>query len=248
MLARAALTAVLTGGRPAAGPRLLVVVATDAGRLLADLGDDVHDARRLARRLAVAEARGTRERLLAELLATGWLVITAVDRIGRPAGQRVIASLLDAVIDRGGEACVGISVPPVAAALDPVLESRLSAGLVVTVPGGRRRVPAPAARASVREVIRTTARLQGVSVVQLVGQCRQRSIVRSRCIAIYVARICTGSSLDAIGEAFGGRDHTTAMRSVRAVESRLPVDMALADDVRDVVSALDGRAGKSRPA
>lgn len=237
-LARAALTAVLSGARPAPASRLLVLVSACAERLIADLGHDVHDAATLARRLALAEARGTQDRVRDELMAADWIVIAAVDRIGRASRQRAIAALLDAVADHGRAAFVTLAVPPAAASLDPALESRLVSGLVVTVPAASARMSPATGRCSLQTVVRTTARLQGVSVTDLVGQGRHRSLARSRGIAMYVARSCTNLSLAAIGSAFGGRDHTTAMRSVRAVESRLAADASLADDVRDVLLAL----------
>jgi chromosomal replication initiator protein len=55
-------------------------------------------------------------------------------------------------------------------------------------------------------------------------------------------------SHDVIGLAFGGRDHTTAMRSVKNVERRLRSDPSLAADVRDVLAALDHSPRRSRPA
>jgi len=245
-LARAALMHLLADRAPTIDMPLLVVVARDGGRLLGDLGRDVHDAAGLARRLALAEARGTQGRLHDTLLAAGWLAIAGVDRIGRPERQRAIAALLDVVADHGATACVTMAVPPTAAGLTPALETRLSAGLIVALPAAE--APAAAGRGSLPEVIRTTARLHGLPVARLVGHCRQRSVVRSRSIAMYVARACTGLSHDVIGMAFGGRDHTTAMRSVRNVEHGMRNDPSLAADVRDVLAALDRPQGRSRPA
>jgi chromosomal replication initiation ATPase DnaA len=224
------------------------VVSTRGERLLADLGRTVHEARHLARRLALAESRGTQARVRDELLATDWLLIVAADRIRPPSRQRVIASLLDALMDRDIAACVTLTVPPTAAGLHPALESRLASGLVVTVPAESSPVTGCVGHASLPAVIRATARQQSVSVAQLTGQSRHRSLARSRGIAMYVARACTGASLAAIGQAFGGRDHTTAMRSVRAVEARLAADAELAADVRDVIAALGLTTPEARPA
>jgi len=246
-LARAALTAVLSGDDLAIGPRLLVIVAPRGDRILADLGQEVHEAGSLARRLAAAEARATQERLRDQLLGTGSVAIAGIDRVGRPDRQRVLAAFLDVVADRGHTAFVTLAVHPASAALDPMLESRLSAGLIITVPAAENIVLTGSRRLSLSTVIRTTARLQRVSTTNLLGQSRHRSIVRSRSIAMYVARTCTGASLGTIGMAFGGRDHTTAMRSVRSIERRLAGDPALAGDVRAVITALQ-TGGRTRPA
>lgn len=245
-LARAALTAVLAGGDVAIGQRLIVIVAPHGERVLADLGVHVHDAATLARRLAAAEARATQERLRDDLLAPEWLAIAGIDRVGRADRQRVIASLLDAGADRGRATCVTMALPPAAAALDPMLESRLSSGLVVTLPATTHHGRATPVATSVPVVIRTTARVHRVDVSDLVGQSRQRSIVRCRSIAMYVARVCTASSLETIGRACGGRDHTTAMRSVKSVERQLAGDPSLAADVQVVIAALEAHSTRSR--
>lgn len=245
-LARAALTAVLSGGDVTIGQRLIVIVAPHGEGVLADLGVDVHDAATLARRLAAAEARAIQERLRDELLAPECLAIAGIDRIGRTDRQRIIAALLDAVADRGRAACVTMALLPAAADLDPMLESRLSSGLVVTLPATETHGRAMPRAPSVPAVIRTTAKVHDIAISDLVGQSRQRSIVRCRSIAMYVARLCTASSLETIGRAFGGRDHTTAMRSVRSVESHLAGDPSLAADVRVVIAALEANGTRSR--
>lgn len=245
-LARAALTAILAGEITPRTAPLTVIVSADAGRLLADLGGDVHDARQLARQLARAEARGTCDRLRTDLLGTGRLLIESVDRIASPRLERRIATLLDAAAAVAAVVCVSLATPPAAAGLDGALESRLSAGLVVTTGGSR---PAPAGGpVSIAAVIRITARTLGLPIETLVGHDRHRSLVRNRSLAMYVARACTGMSLAAIGRHFGGRDHTTVMRGIRGIESRLGADPALTADVRGVLDALAGGTSFGRGA
>lgn len=247
-LARTALAALLAGEAPPRACELIVVVSADAGRLLADLGGTVHEAGDLARQFARAEARGTRERLGGLLVGTGRILIRAADRIGPPHLQRSLAALLDDAAARGAVACVSLAVPPAAAGLDPALESRLSAGLVVSTAGA----PATAARplrASIAAIIRATAQTQGIPIARLVGHDRQRTAVRSRGLAMYLARACTGMSLGAIGRHFGGREHTTVMRGIRAVESRLGSDPSLNADLETILATLAAaRSGSRRPA
>ena len=52
---------------------------------------------------------------------------------------------------------------------------------------------------------------------------------------MYLARELTKSSLDAIGEAFGGRDHGTVLHAHRLVKKRIQEH----DETRQVVSMLD---------
>ena len=52
---------------------------------------------------------------------------------------------------------------------------------------------------------------------------------------MYLARTIIGSSLPEIGDAFGGRDHTTVMHAVKTIESRIGND----DGVRKIVAYLE---------
>lgn len=52
---------------------------------------------------------------------------------------------------------------------------------------------------------------------------------------MFLARNLTESSLNTIGEAFGGRDHGTVMHACRLVKDRMDVDA----NVRQVVSYLE---------
>jgi chromosomal replication initiator protein len=52
---------------------------------------------------------------------------------------------------------------------------------------------------------------------------------------MYLARQLTGSSLNTIGEAFGGRDHGTVLHACRHVRDRMEVDQ----HIRQTVSYLE---------
>jgi chromosomal replication initiator protein len=64
---------------------------------------------------------------------------------------------------------------------------------------------------------------------------RPEHIAFPRQIAMYLARTLTGTSLNTIGEAFGGRDHGTVLHACRLVKDRMEVD----ETVRQVVSFLE---------
>ena len=90
---------------------------------------------------------------------------------------------------------------------------------------------------SLARIIRTAASRHGLSAAALAGSGRSRQIVEARNLAMYLARRLTRSSFDTIGTAFGRRDHTTAMRGVRAVEARMTTDAAFAADVERLLAA-----------
>lgn len=64
---------------------------------------------------------------------------------------------------------------------------------------------------------------------------RPENIAFPRQIAMYLARQLTESSLNTIGEAFGGRDHGTVLHACRLVKDRMEVDPS----VRQVVHYLE---------
>jgi chromosomal replication initiator protein len=64
---------------------------------------------------------------------------------------------------------------------------------------------------------------------------RPENIAFPRQIAMFLARQMTESSLNAIGEAFGGRDHGTVLHACRLVKDRMEVDA----NVRQVVNYLE---------
>ncbi len=63
---------------------------------------------------------------------------------------------------------------------------------------------------------------------------RPENIAFPRQIAMYLSRELTESSLNTVGEAFGGRDHGTVLHACRLVKDRMEVDST----VRQTVSYL----------
>ncbi|HNS48739.1 MAG TPA: chromosomal replication initiator protein DnaA [bacterium] len=60
---------------------------------------------------------------------------------------------------------------------------------------------------------------------------RQQSLVMPRQLAIYLARKLTGASLPQLGEAFGGKNHTTILYTCRKVEDKLGKDPDFKEEV-----------------
>ncbi|MEM6967410.1 MAG: chromosomal replication initiator protein DnaA [Bacteroidota bacterium] len=73
-----------------------------------------------------------------------------------------------------------------------------------------------------------------VPVGKLAGKTRKRSIVIARQLSMYLAKNLTNKSLKAIGENFGGRDHSTVIYSCKAVQDLLDTDMIFKDTVADL--------------
>jgi chromosomal replication initiator protein len=62
----------------------------------------------------------------------------------------------------------------------------------------------------------------------IVGRRRPQNIAFPRQIAMYLSRQLTESSLNTIGEAFGGRDHGTVLHACRMVKDRMDVEPSVA--------------------
>jgi chromosomal replication initiator protein len=74
-----------------------------------------------------------------------------------------------------------------------------------------------------------------IRLADMTSKRRPENIAFPRQIAMFLARQMTETSLSAIGEAFGGRDHGTVLHACRLVKDRMEVDA----NVRQVVSYLE---------
>jgi chromosomal replication initiator protein len=87
---------------------------------------------------------------------------------------------------------------------------------------------------SPERIVETVARYYGVPLDQIKGKARDRQVVLPRQIAMYLMREETEAPLLRIGEALGGRDHSTVLHGCEKIER----EMAENDDFRRDVGAL----------
>lgn len=73
-----------------------------------------------------------------------------------------------------------------------------------------------------------------VPVEKLQGETRKRSIVIARQLSMYLAKNMTDKSLKAIGENFGGRDHSTVIYSCKTVQDLMETDPFFKDTVTEL--------------
>jgi hypothetical protein len=193
------------------------------------------------------ERHGSHELLAAAAEPPRLVIVERAEEVGGSLRQRAMGGVLDWLVERGISVCVCVSRGSFTAGLEPSLESRLASGLVVHVP--IRPTTAPAANTpSLSGLIRATARRYGIAPNLLTGPGRSRSAVEVRNLAMYLARRLTGSSFGTIGRAFGGRDHTTVMRGIRGVETRIATDASFAADVESLIvgTSTTGRITRRR--
>jgi chromosomal replication initiator protein len=99
----------------------------------------------------------------------------------------------------------------------------------------------PAVTAS--QIMAETASFFGVTVEDLHGSSRSRVLVNARQIAMYLCRELTELSLPKIGQAFGGRDHTTVMHAERKIRGLMSERMAVYNQVTELTSRLKRQSG-----
>jgi chromosomal replication initiator protein len=93
---------------------------------------------------------------------------------------------------------------------------------------------------SIENIQKTVADYFKIRMGDLLSKKRSRSIARPRQIAMALAKELTNHSLPEIGDAFGGRDHTTVLHGCRRVESLRETDKRIDDDYLNLLRTLTG--------
>jgi chromosomal replication initiator protein len=78
----------------------------------------------------------------------------------------------------------------------------------------------------------------GVSLVDIRGDKRPQSIVLPRHVAMYLCRELTDLSLPKIGQAFGGRDHTTVMHANRKIRELMAERRSIYNQVTELTNRI----------
>lgn len=83
----------------------------------------------------------------------------------------------------------------------------------------------------------------GVSIEDLCGSSRARSLTHARQVAMYLCREMSDLSLPQIGQAFGGRDHTTVLHAQRKIEKYMVGgDRTVHNQVTELTARIKGRS------
>lgn len=88
---------------------------------------------------------------------------------------------------------------------------------------------------TIEQIQRRVAEHFDVRVADMTSKRRPASIAFPRQVAMYLARELTKSSLNEIGDAFGGRDHGTVLHACKLVKRR----MVEQDNIRQTISFID---------
>jgi chromosomal replication initiator protein len=110
--------------------------------------------------------------------------------------------------------------------------------LAQTVLDEIRPRPERSTTTSLDDIQRVVTAHFGITVTELVSPSRAARVSWPRQLAIHLARELTDASLQAIGEAFGGRNHATVLHACKRVENRVSNDQQVVDELADLTASI----------
>ncbi len=88
------------------------------------------------------------------------------------------------------------------------------------------------------QIMSATSEYFSVSMEDLRGHSRSRVLVNARQVAMYLCRELTDLSLPRIGQAFGGRDHTTVMHADRKIRQQMAERRSLYNQIAELTNRI----------
>ena len=95
-----------------------------------------------------------------------------------------------------------------------------------------------ARQVSVDNIQKIVAEYYNVKLSDLLSKRRSRSVARPRQMSMFLSKELTNHSLPEIGEAFGGRDHTTVIHACKKIKELRDFNNEIEQDYRNLVRAL----------
>ncbi len=93
---------------------------------------------------------------------------------------------------------------------------------------------------TIENIQKTVAEYYKIRLAELLSKRRSRSIARPRQVAMALARELTSHSLPEIGDAFGGRDHTTVIHACARIRSLRESERRTSEDYLSLLRILTG--------
>ncbi len=91
---------------------------------------------------------------------------------------------------------------------------------------------------SIDNIIKTVSEYYKIKVSELLSKRRSRSVARPRQVAMALCKELTNHSLPEIGDAFGGRDHTTVLHACRLIKQLIETELDIAEDFSNLIRTL----------
>jgi len=93
---------------------------------------------------------------------------------------------------------------------------------------------------TIDNIQKTVAEYYKIRMSDLLSKSRRRSITRPRQVAMSLAKELTTHSLPEIGDAFGGRDHTTVLHACRRIKELREIENRIREDYQNLLRTLTG--------
>ena len=93
---------------------------------------------------------------------------------------------------------------------------------------------------TIENIQKTVAEYYKIRLAEMLSKRRSRSIARPRQVAMALARELTNHSLPEIGDAFGGRDHTTVIHACERIRNLRESDRRTGEDYLNLLRILTG--------
>lgn len=93
-------------------------------------------------------------------------------------------------------------------------------------------------RVTESRVISYVSVMTGVNYIKMQNKCRKRELVEARHISMYLLFRIMNLKHTAIGKMFGGRDHTTSMHAIKAVQNLIDTDEKFRTKVDKLITEI----------
>lgn len=91
---------------------------------------------------------------------------------------------------------------------------------------------------TIEKIQKTVAKYYKIKISDILSRKRSRSITRPRQMAMMIAKKLTNHSLPEIGEAFGGRDHTTVLHACKKIYQLQKHTYSIKEDFSNLIKLL----------
>ena len=123
------------------------------------------------------------------------------------------------------------------AVMDPSPSKALSLDLAKKIVSERVAVSAKK-DPTIKAIRKVVADFYGISVDEMLSNCRKREIVRARQVAMYCARELTTLSTSNIGANIGAKNHATVMHSCKVVRDAKDIDSRFAKELDSILELI----------
>jgi chromosomal replication initiator protein len=135
-------------------------------------------------------------------------------------------------------------VRELAGALRRVIANSRFTGQAITVEFAREALKdllsLQAKLVTIENIQKTVADYYKVRMADMLSKRRSRSVARPRQVAMALAKELTSHSLPEIGDAFGGRDHTTVMHACKRIRELRSCEQRITEDYSNLLRTLAG--------